>query len=132
MMKTRLTWLLIGAVAGMLVTVLGTVFYWSSFERYVRLQTLSLSIADRSATLIPLLINLEEQNLEHLEGTARSLLTTGVVILDSNLEALDEDTREIVTPVLESIAAKRERLKLGKYASPPHAYAEEVLTGYDR
>ena len=131
MSDSKLPHLLIGAVAGVVLAVLATAFYWTHYERQLHLQVLTVNTADRSASLIPLLISLEEDP-ESLQVAARNQLISGIAIMDANAGVLDNNQKEMVLPVLESIAAKRSRVKIGKYATPPQPATEEILAKYDR
>ncbi len=131
MQNGKIGFLLIGIVAGVTITLLATFFYWVSYERQIRLQAMTVGIADRTHSMVPLLINLEEQDIENLRMSVRNQLLAGLVIADANLELLDEQGRETVLPVLESIAAKRDRMKIGKYATPPQPDTERILARYD-
>lgn len=128
---SKLTYLLIGAVAGAVLAALATALYWIHYERLLHSQVLTVNIADRTANLVPLLIGLEG-DLENFRGSLRNQLISGIAVMDANLSVLDDRQKQMVLPVLRSIAAKRSSVKIGRYATPPQPATEEILAKYDR
>ncbi len=92
------------------------------------------AIADSSFSLVPMLISLNENELEKqinlITSSARTQLTAGILIVHANMPILSDDGKEIIEGILRSIASKRAELKIGRFANPPREDIEEILVAY--
>ncbi len=131
MRNSKLVFLIIGILVGFVVTYVSTRINQIAFTQQVRMQAVTVAAADYTHSLVPLLINLEEEDLGRFEVASRNFIHTGIVIMHTNLGLLAEENREIVEGVLKSIAVKRSRLGVGKYASPPRETIEAMLVNYE-
>ncbi len=132
MNRTILISLSVGALIGVASSLMVGAFLWAMLVQSVQRQMLVTAYADQTSSLIPMLIAREEQDIERWYSAAFSQVSNGVIILDTHVRFLDGQPKTTVTKVLESIAAKRERLGLGRYSTPQQPRVEEVLVKYDR
>lgn len=92
------------------------------------------AIADRSFSLTPMLLALNEDAVEkqvnRIASAARSQLTTGIIIKHANMPILSDDGKELIERILRSIASRRAELKVGRFANPQRKDIEEILVTY--
>ena len=118
--------LVIGGLGGALLVTVKTV----RFEADV----MTRAIADSSFSLVPMLISLNEDELEKqinlTSSSAHTQLTVGILIMHANMPLLSDDGKEFIEGILRSIASKRAELKIGRFANPPRKDTEEILVAY--
>lgn len=137
MFKKIRPFLVLGIFAmGLVVGSLSGALYYSSMYSRIEATALTYAIADSTITLVPMLLGFGENNLDTrisiLELSARRQMTIGIVAMHINLPIVEDGKRKRILGVLRSIAEKREKLKLGKFAEPPREDIEEILVSYTR
>ncbi len=118
--------LVIGGLGGALFVTVKTV----RFEADV----MTRAIADSSFSLVPMLISLNEDELEKqinlITSSAHTQLTAGILIMHANMPLLSDDGKELIEGILRSIASKRAKLKIARFGNPPRKDIEEILVAY--
>ena len=131
MNDSKLVYLLVGVFVGFLITIATVKVSQTSFERHVRVSALANSIAGTVFSQIPLLyLSEQEADISEIQAAVRLAVTAGIARMYASVEVVDEQTKETVISILESIARDREKLGLGNYAAVPQPHIEEILAQY--
>ena len=132
--KIGLMWVVALFTVGLVIGGLGGALLVTDKTVRFEADVMTRAIADSSFSLVPMLISLNEDELEKqinlIASSTRTQLTAGILIMHANMPLLSNDGKEFIEGILRSIASKRPELKIGRFANPPRKDIEEILVAY--
>lgn len=121
-------------VIGFVVGGLSVALYLQTEKSRYEADVLTQAIANSAFSYVPTLLAVSDGSIEdqisQIEASARTQLTGGVLLMNSNMDYVSPSSKEHFERILTSIAKNREKLGLGQYASPPREDIEAILIAY--
>ena len=134
MKKIGAAWVVAIFVVGVVIGALGGALLVTWEVLRFEADAMTSAAVDTTGSQVSILVAFNEENFDKqmnlIESVTRIHLISGILTLHLNMPVLSDEKRQAVTGTLKYIALNREKLKIGRFAEPPHDRIEEILAAY--